>query len=196
MRETLKYTRKELWVAIDGGRARIGLTECHSLLVSRVEYVELNARQRGVALGDELGVVESETGVADISSPVKGELLAINQALIDKPHLLNEDCYGRGWLADIAITVPNDRLLTFEQYQDWRRIADASSERMRAPFSPEDLIGLVMEGQQFKSILGRGAEGVVYSVMDLDTEREDLVIKVMLSSFSRPDGRGGYLEDD
>jgi glycine cleavage system H protein len=81
-------------------------------------YVELPEVGQTVAASDETGVVESVKAASDIYAPVSGEIIAINEALNDTPELVNQDCYGDGWLYRIKVadTTELEQLLNAEDY--------------------------------------------------------------------------------
>ena len=81
-------------------------------------YVELPEVGQTVAVADETGVVESVKAASDIYAPVSGEIIAVNEALNDTPELVNQDCYGDGWLYQIKLAdkADLDGLLSAEDY--------------------------------------------------------------------------------
>jgi glycine cleavage system H protein len=108
----LKYTREHEWVRVEGNRGRIGLTHHAQHALGDVVFVELPkpGRRFAVANGkmETLGVVESVKAVSDVFCPLSGEVVDVNAALETKPELINQDCYGAGWMIVVTMTNPKD----------------------------------------------------------------------------------------
>ena len=108
----LKYTREHEWVRVEGNRGRIGLTHHAQHALGDVVFVELPkpGRRFAVANGkmETLGVVESVKAVSDVYCPLSGEVVEVNSALETKPELVNQDCYGAGWMIVVTIENPKD----------------------------------------------------------------------------------------
>jgi glycine cleavage system H protein len=108
----LKYTREHEWVRVEGNRGRIGLTHHAQHALGDVVFVELPklGRKFAVAGGkmEALGVVESVKAVSDVYCPLSGEVVEVNSALETKPELVNQDCYGAGWMIVVTIENPKD----------------------------------------------------------------------------------------
>ncbi|NOQ38879.1 MAG: glycine cleavage system protein GcvH [Anaerolineales bacterium] len=120
----LKYSKNDEWVRVEDEAATIGISDYAQDQLSDVVFVEIV-----VIEGDELGqgetfaVVESVKAAADIYMPVGGEILAINEALIDSPELINEDPFGEAWLIKIKISDSGelDSLMDAEAYKNLER---------------------------------------------------------------------------
>lgn len=120
----LKYSNNDEWVRVEDEVATIGISDYAQDQLSDVVFVEIV-----VIEGDELGqgetfaVVESVKAAADIYMPVGGEILAINEALIDSPELINEDPFGEAWLIKIKISDSGelDSLMDAEAYKNLER---------------------------------------------------------------------------
>ena len=108
----LKYTREHEWVRVEGNRGRIGLTHHAQHALGDVVFVELPklGRKFAVAAGkmEALGVVESVKAVSDVFCPLSGEVVEVNAVLESRPELVNQDCYGAGWMIVITIANPKD----------------------------------------------------------------------------------------
>ena len=119
----LKYTREHEWVRVEGNRGRIGLTHHAQHALGDVVFVELPkpGRRFAVANGkmETLGVVESVKAVSDVFCPLSGEVVEVNAALETKPELVNQDCYGAGWMIVIRIANPKelDALMDVKAYE-------------------------------------------------------------------------------
>ncbi len=101
--EQLRYSSDHEWVSVDGGRARVGITDYAQHELGDVVYVQLPTVGASVAAGDSFGEVESTKSVSDVYAPVSGTVVAVNDALGASPELLNSDPYGDGWICEIEL---------------------------------------------------------------------------------------------
>ena len=119
----LRYTREHEWVGTSpeattaastagtsAGRLRIGITAYAQNALGDIVYVTLPAVGTQVSAGEPLGEVESTKSVSDIYAPASGTVVARNEALDDRPELINSDPYGEGWMVDIETTDGNAAL--------------------------------------------------------------------------------------
>jgi glycine cleavage system H protein len=116
-----KYTKDHEWLLVTGEEAAIGITSYAQEALGDVVYVELPGEDDTLEEGKSFGVIESVKAVSDVYSPVDGEVIAVNEALLDSPELLNEDPYDTGWMVRIRLTKPEQvaKLMTSEQYADF-----------------------------------------------------------------------------
>jgi glycine cleavage system H protein len=103
--DELRYTAEHEWARLDqGGRVvRVGITDFAQDALGDVVYVDLPAVGTSVGAAESVGEVESTKSVSEMYAPVSGTIVAVNEALVDNPQLLNEDPYGEGWLIDIEL---------------------------------------------------------------------------------------------
>jgi glycine cleavage system H protein len=95
----LKFQKSHEWARLeDNGQVRIGISEHAQELLGDLVYVELPKPGDKVEAGSACAVVESVKAASDVYAPVGGEVVAVNEALSDKPETINEDAYGEGWL--------------------------------------------------------------------------------------------------
>src|SRR5690606_38340110 len=92
----LKYAKSHEWVRVSGDAATVGITDHAQHELTDIVFVELPAVGRKVKAGEACAVVESVKTASDIYSPVSGEILEVNQAVVDKPELVNTDPHGNG----------------------------------------------------------------------------------------------------
>lgn len=105
----LQYTRSHEWVKADDEYLTIGITDHAQTMLGDLVYVELPELETTLESGQECAVVESVKAAADIYCPVPGEVVEVNEAVIENPQLVNEDPYGKGWLLKVR---PHDKSLT------------------------------------------------------------------------------------
>lgn len=119
--KALKYSKTHEWVRQDEDLLTIGITDHAQTMLGDLVYVELPEIETHIEIGHECAVVESVKAAADIYSPVSGEIVEINEALLENPQLINQDPYGKGWLFRVK-PFENDvsrdfgKLLNAEQY--------------------------------------------------------------------------------
>ena len=114
----LKYTKSHEWVRVGEGSATIGITDHAQAELTDVVFVELPGSGRSVKAGEAVAVVESVKTASDIYSPVSGEILSVNQGVVENPGLVNSEPYGNGWFYKIKLTNAGelDGLLSAEDY--------------------------------------------------------------------------------
>lgn len=105
--DDLLYSSDHEWVRVDGGRARIGITDYAQDALGDVVFVQAPDIGRKVAAGESFSEVESTKSVSDIYAPVDGTVTAVNTALESNPELLNTDPYGDGWICEIEMSAPS-----------------------------------------------------------------------------------------
>lgn len=113
----LRYTKTHEWVREDEEILTIGITDHAQTMLGDLVYVELPEVEHSFELGQECAVVESVKAAADIYCPISGEIIEVNEDVIENPQLINQDPYGRGWLLRVR---PHDKngleLLSSEEY--------------------------------------------------------------------------------
>lgn len=99
--EDRRYTDEHEWVRVDGELAVVGITDYASTQLGDITYVEVPEVGAELKQMGELGVIESVKAAADFFSPLAGVVAEVNAELGDHPELLNQDCYGAGWLVKL-----------------------------------------------------------------------------------------------
>jgi len=95
----LKFLKSHEWARVeDNGQVTVGISDHAQGLLGDLVYVELPSVGDTVTLGGAVAVVESVKAASDVYSPVSGKVVAVNDALSDKPETINEDAYGEGWV--------------------------------------------------------------------------------------------------
>ena len=101
-----KYTQEHEWVLIEGDTGTIGVTDYAAGEMGDVVFVELPEPGSEFSQGDTVGTIESVKAVADLYLPLSGEILEINDAVVDSPELLNSSPLDDGWLMKVRIADP------------------------------------------------------------------------------------------
>ena len=114
-----RYTREHEWLRVDDDVCTMGVTDFAQSELGEVVFVELPEVGHVFDAGDEIGTIESVKAVAEVYTPVAGEILEINDTLKDDPQTVNEDPHGDGWLVKIRFSSSSDfdELMDAEAYQ-------------------------------------------------------------------------------
>lgn len=101
-----RYTKDHEWVRMDGDVAVCGISVYAAEQLGDVVYVELPAPGKAVTRGGEMAVVESAKAASDVYAPVSGEIVAVNEAIVANPQLVNDGPEGEGWFCKIKPANP------------------------------------------------------------------------------------------
>jgi glycine cleavage system H protein len=104
----IKYSQDHQYVIVEDGVGTVGITNYAQEKLNEVTIVELPHVGAQVQKGGAVCVVESVKAASDIYSPVSGEILGVNEALVGKPGLVNEDAEGVGWIYKIKLAEPSE----------------------------------------------------------------------------------------
>jgi glycine cleavage system H protein len=110
----MKYTKDHEWLRIEGDLVVVGITEHAATALGDVVFVELPEVETVVAEGDEVCVIESVKAASDILAPLDGEIVEVNEKLVDNPGLVNTDPTGAAWFFKMKI----DDLAVLDQFMD------------------------------------------------------------------------------
>jgi glycine cleavage system H protein len=115
----LKYTQDHEWVQVENDRVTVGITEYAQEELGDVVYIDLPAVGEKFKAKAGMASIESVKAVSDIYAPITGEILEVNDDLQHSPELINQDPYGKGWIAVIEVAEANElkSLLTAQEYQ-------------------------------------------------------------------------------
>lgn len=115
----LKYTKEHEWLKIEGDVATVGITEFAQSELGDIIYVDIESQGETLEQNEIFGTVEAVKTVSDLFLPVSGEILEVNEALKDKPELVNSDPYGEGWMIKIKVSDASqiEGLLSSDAYQ-------------------------------------------------------------------------------
>ena len=115
----MRFTRAHCWVRLEGGQAVVGITDYAQEQMSELTFVELPEVGEEVEAEDEVAVVESVKAANDVFAPVAGTVVAVNDALLEQPELVNQDPFGKGWLFKLKPADPADldELLDADAYE-------------------------------------------------------------------------------
>jgi glycine cleavage system H protein len=117
--KTLRYAKTHEWAHLENGICTVGISKFAVDQLTDVVFIELPDVGDHVFTGDSFGEIESVKAVSDLYAPVNGEVVDINQALIEDPAVISTDPYGKGWMVKIKVEAGTtlEHLLTVADYE-------------------------------------------------------------------------------
>ena len=117
------YTKEHEWVKIQDTPATVGISEFAANQLGDVTFVELPQVGKTVKQFEVLAAIESVKAASDIYAPVSGSVTKINEALDDRPEIVNESAEDAGWIAQVEMSNPSElkNLMTRAQYEEFLR---------------------------------------------------------------------------
>ena len=106
--DDLLYHAEHDWARVEGEQATLGITWYAQEQLGEVVFFEIPEIGRQVQKNEPYAEVESVKAVSDVIAPLSGEIVAVNEALKDKPETINEDPYGQGWLVRLKLSDPSE----------------------------------------------------------------------------------------
>jgi len=122
--EGLYYSKEWFWIKIEDGKARLGLTDYAQKQLREIVFVDLPSAGGTLKANEPFGSVESVKAVSDLVAPLSGTIEQINQEVKNKPELLNEDPFDKGWLLIIAptnLSAELAALMDFDKSVEWHK---------------------------------------------------------------------------
>jgi glycine cleavage system H protein len=116
--EDCRYLQSHEWAREEDGTVRVGITDFAQDELGDVVFVELPGEGEELDREADFGVVESIKAVSDIYAPLAGTVVAVNDALLDEPELVNDDPYGEGWMLELDPTESVEHLLSPAEYRE------------------------------------------------------------------------------
>ena len=119
--EDSRYAKSHEYVHVEGETGTIGITDYAQKELGDVVFVELPQVGTELEQGDEMGSIESVKAVSELFAPVSGQVVEVNEALTDKPELVNTDPYGDGWMIKVKVVNADevDELMSAEEYEEY-----------------------------------------------------------------------------
>jgi glycine cleavage system H protein len=121
--DDVRYHKEHTWVKVSGNKATVGITFYAQESLGDIVYIDTPEVESTVEAGTELTQIESTKATSSVISPVSGTVMEFNEELSDSPEIINEDPYGKGWVAVLEIedgSELNDLLdaADYEKYLD------------------------------------------------------------------------------
>jgi glycine cleavage system H protein len=104
--EGYRYTKDHEWIAVEGDRGKVGITDYAQKQLGDVVFVELPEVGRKLKAGERFGTIESVKAVSELYSPVAGDVVEVNAPLADKPETVNQDPHGAAWMIVLKLESP------------------------------------------------------------------------------------------
>jgi len=106
--QDLKYHKEHTWVRVSGNKGTIGITDYAQDALGDIVYIDLPEVDSSVEANTEISEIESTKSTSSVISPVSGRVLEVNEELSETPEIINEDPYGKGWIAVIELENPSE----------------------------------------------------------------------------------------
>ena len=122
--EGLYYSKDWMWIKVEDGKARVGITDYAQKQMREIVFAELPEVGAEVKKNEPFGTLESVKSVSDLISPLTGKVVEVNTEASDSPEIINEDPYGKGWLLVIEPDNLEEELKTlmnFERAVEWHK---------------------------------------------------------------------------
>ncbi|WP_040335503.1 glycine cleavage system protein GcvH [Candidatus Magnetobacterium casense] len=101
--EELRYHKEHTWVSLSGKKATIGITDYAQEQLGDIVYLDILEVGAEVEANTEMSEIESTKATSSVIAPISGTVLSVNEELEDAPEIINEDPYGKGWIAVIEV---------------------------------------------------------------------------------------------
>lgn len=115
--DELRYAESHEWVERRDDVVRVGITDFAQDELGDIVFVELPREGETIKKGEEIGVIESIKAVSDIYAPVSGEVIALNDDVLNQPACINDDPFQHGWMIEIETDSDLEHLLSPTEYQ-------------------------------------------------------------------------------
>lgn len=119
--DDIKYHKEHTWVKISGKKGTIGITDYAQDALGDIVYIDLPEVDISVEANSEISEIESTKATSSVISPVSGKVIEVNEELSESPEIINEDPYGKGWIAILEIDNSSelDDLMDASEYEKY-----------------------------------------------------------------------------
>jgi glycine cleavage system H protein len=119
--DDLKYHKEHTWVKVSGKRGTIGITDYAQDALGDIVYIDLPEAEASIEANSEISEIESTKATSSVISPVSGKIIKVNEELSESPEIINEDPYGKGWVAVVELENPGevDDLMDSSEYEKY-----------------------------------------------------------------------------
>jgi len=101
--DDLKYYKEHTWIKVSGRKATVGITDYAQKALGDIVYIDLPEVDMDFVINSEIGEIESTKATSSIIAPLTGRVIEVNEDLSESPEIINEDPYGKGWIAILEI---------------------------------------------------------------------------------------------
>ena len=122
----VKFSKEHEWIKLEGEVATIGITKHAAEMLGDIVFVELPEKGSTVEKDGTAGVVESTKAASDVYTPVSGEVVDINQSIVDEPSMINSDPEGNAWFFKLKIKDQSEMntLMSGDEYTKFAKESD------------------------------------------------------------------------
>jgi glycine cleavage system H protein len=119
--DDVRYHKEHTWVRLSGKKGTIGITEYAQDALGDIVYIDLPETDEDVEANSEVSEIESTKATSAVISPVSGKIVKVNEELSESPEVINEDPYGKGWIAVVELDNPSevDDLMDATEYEKY-----------------------------------------------------------------------------
>lgn len=119
--ENLRYHKEHTWVKVSGKRATVGITDHAQEALGDIVYIDLPEVDSTIEANSEFAEIESTKATSSVIAPVSGTVIEVNEDLAESPEIINEDPYGKGWIAVIEMDNESelDDLMDASEYENY-----------------------------------------------------------------------------
>lgn len=119
--EDLRYHREHTWVRVENKKGTIGITDHAQKALGDIVYIDLPEIDSVAEANSEISEIESTKATSSVISPVSGAIVGVNEELSETPEIINEDPYGKGWIAVIELSNESDldELMDSSDYESY-----------------------------------------------------------------------------
>ena len=130
--ETLLFSDEGTWLAVDGKRARVGLSDFSQQLNGDIAFAKVEPVGTEIKAGDEFGSIDTVKVNLSLPSPVSGRIVEVNPLLGDSPEVINQDPYGKGWMVIIdLLDWEKDRLVLLDAPHYLARVKEQAEAELK-----------------------------------------------------------------
>lgn len=119
--EDLRYHKEHTWVRVSGKKATMGITDYAQKALGDIVYIDLPEVDSTVEANSEISEIESTKATSSVISPVSGSIIEVNEELSESPEIINEEPYGKGWIAVLEFSTETelDDLMDATEYEKY-----------------------------------------------------------------------------
>ncbi len=119
--DDFRYHKEHTWVRVSGKKGTIGITDYAQDALGDIVYIDLPELEESVEANSEISEIESTKATSAVISPVSGKIIKVNEELSESPEIINEDPYGKGWIAVIELENAGeaDDLMDSSEYEKY-----------------------------------------------------------------------------
>jgi glycine cleavage system H protein len=121
--KNLYYTKSDEWLKVEDDIGTVGITDYAQDQLGDIVYLEKIKKGKKIKQGEALTTIESVKAVSDVNTPVTGEIIEVNEKVIEDASIINKEPYGKGWIVKINIDNKDElkKLMNDKEYSEYRK---------------------------------------------------------------------------